>query len=337
MISVSRNQRSPIARSRRRRTVVPVLLGLLFASQAAAQTTEATMRTAARELATQGAEAYERGDYAFSYDRLTRAFALYPVPSIRIMQARALVHLGRLIEALDIYEETRRMPLAADAPEAFTAATRDATVEAEQLRSTLPRLFIRVRTEGTAPKEMTVSLDGKVLPAALLEVDCPVDPGEHVVTLQALNRAPVTRKVKALVKDRLVVDLSLPSAPNTSASDTLPALVPQDESTVDASRKRWGFGVIGGGAVALLGSVITGTLALDKKDYLDGVCKPGCPEGSQNDIDSFRTYRTVSYVAAGLSLSLVGVGGYLLLTDKHAERTSAIGVNPNGITWAGRF
>jgi len=251
------------------------------------------------------------------------------------MQARALVHLGRFVEALDRYEETRRMPLAEDAPEAYRAAAREATIEAEQVRVRLSRLFIQVKTEGTDAKDVTVSLDGKVLPSALLEVDCPTDPGEHVVTLQSSNRAPVTRKVRVSESERLVVELKLVVASQSASPGVTSNTV--TEPAVDSSRKWWGLGAIGGGAVALLGSVITGKSALDKKHYLDRVCDPGCPAGSQNDIDSFRTNRTVSYAAAGVSLALVGVGGYLLLSGERTGTNTAIGINPTGLSWVGRF
>jgi hypothetical protein len=351
MISVSRNRRGrslSLGGCRAHLAILVVLFGATGAAEAIAQsaqpvqpaqpvqTTDATMRTAARELATQGAEAFERADYKLAYDRLTRAFSLYPVPSISIMQARALVHLGRLVEAADRYEETRRMPLAEDAPEAFRAAAREAAVEVEQVRALLPRLVIHVKATSDAPKGMTVTLDGKVLPAALLEVDCPVDPGEHVVTLRATNRPPASHKVKVAEKERLAIELTVAAAPQMPNTDNGQALT-RVEPTTDASRKWWGFGAMGGGAVALLGSVITGKSALDKKDYLDRVCHPACPAGTQGDIDSFRTNRTISYATAGVSLALVGVGGYLLLTGERAGRNSAIGVSPNGVTWGGRF
>jgi len=309
---------------------------LLGAAQGKAQPADVTMRTAARELATQGAEAYDKHDYALAYDRLTRAFALFPVPSISIMQARCLVQLGRLVEALDRYEETRRMPLPDDAPEAFREATRDAAAEGEPLRARIPRLLVQARRGATAAKDVTIHLDGRVLPAALIEVDFSLDPGDHDVTVEAPGSPSVTRRVSILEKERVVLEIALdagaaPSPPAVAAGE-----VPKSSSASN-SRTWWGVAALGGGAVGLVGMAITGKIALDKKSHLDQICDPGCPAGSQSDIDTFRSFRTMSYVAAGVSAAMTGLGGYLVLTKPVAHTGATVGLFPGGVSVRGRF
>ena len=117
-----------------------------WSSASHAQGVDAETRTVARELARQGADAFERHDYTTALDRLTRAFSLFSAPTISVMQARSLVHLGRFVEALDKYEETQRMSLGDDSPDAFRQAVNEAKSEAEELRARIPRLLIRVRT-----------------------------------------------------------------------------------------------------------------------------------------------------------------------------------------------
>jgi hypothetical protein len=242
------------------------------------------------------------------------------------------------LEALDRYEETIRMPLEEDAPAAFRAAARDAVVEADEVRSRLPRLVIQLNMDERALKDITIYLDGKTLPSALVGVDCPVDPGEHVVTLRRPQRAPVVRRVQIAEKERLVVELTLPADVSQPSETDQRVYSSSVDSVGNVSTRKWlGMGALGGGAVALLSSAITGKSALNKKDHLDHVCNPGCPVGSQGDIDAFRTYRTVSYITAGVSLSLVGVGGYLLLTGDHTNQRTAVAVSPNGVSWFGRF
>jgi hypothetical protein len=289
-------------------------------------------------LAIEGADAFERGDYALAFERLSRAFALHPAPSISVMQARALVQLGRLVEALDRFEETRRMPLPEGAPEAYLVAIQDAQAEAEQLRTRIPRLFIRVKAPHLDAKELTVTLDGKPFPSALLEVDCPTDPGRHTLIVRAERRGVVTRTVEVVEQERLVIELELPEEKGKNVVQKRGVSGVETKPAVENSRKWWGVGALGGGAVALIGTIITGKSALDKKDYLDRVCDPGCPAGSQNDIDSFRTYRTISYASAGVSVALVGVGGYLLLVrDAPLGSPTALNVGPAGISVAGHF
>lgn len=297
----------------------------LLASAAIAQPLDVTTRATARELATQGAEAFERGDYQSALDYLSRANTLHPAPSISVLEARALVHLGRFIEALDRYEDTQRLQLPEDAPEAFRVAVRDATSESEQLRQRIPHLSVQVRKGGATPKDIVVSIDGKALPSVLLDVDFPTDPGDHAVVVRAPNHDPVKRSVHLAEKERVVLEMTLdePVAPAHVAPVEASAL---EAAPPTLSRPIWPWSVVGGGAAALLVSAITGKVALDKKSHLDSVCHPGCPAESDHEIAAFRTYRTVSYLAGGAGLALVGAGGYLLLSGSRHEPTVAIGV-----------
>jgi hypothetical protein len=302
-----------------------------------AQGTDPTTRTVARELAVQGADAYEQKDYVTAYDRLTRAFALYPVPSISLMQARALRQLGRLVEALDRFEETRRMPIADDAPEAIRAAVRDAEFEAEQLRAVVPRLVIQVSRGGAAVSDVAVLIDGRLLPEVLLNVDCPVDPGKHTIVVKGKNSVPVTREVTLAPKDRVVLDVALDTA-HREEEKTIDVAEPPPSPVARSSYRKWlGWGALGGGAAGLLATTVTGVVALDKKSYLDDNCEPGCPVGSQDEIDAFRTYRTASYVSGSVSIVLLGVGGYLLFTGDPAQSSAVLRVRPGGLSLEGRF
>src|SRR6185295_6955519 len=96
------------SRTRPKKALRLTLLGLfsgtlLCASSAFAQ--DAGIRTAARDLATQGAQAFEAGEYAQASDFFRRAHELVPAPSIALLQARSLAKLGQLLEAIDIYEQ----------------------------------------------------------------------------------------------------------------------------------------------------------------------------------------------------------------------------------------
>ncbi|MGC4068018.1 MAG: hypothetical protein QM784_25890 [Polyangiaceae bacterium] len=336
---ISASNRLVPRRARRHAASAWIVLWCLLGSGTAAhaQGTDATTRTVARELAVQGAEAYEQKDYATAYDRLSRAFALYPVPSISIMQARALRQLGRLVEALDRFEETRRMPITDDAPEAFRVAIRDAEAESEQLRAIVPRLVIQVSRGGAAVTDVAVVIDGRLLPDVLLNVDCPVNPGKHTIVVKARNSTPVTREVTLSEKDRVVLEVALDAAPHVD--DKSNDMV-ENSSSHDAptSARKWiGWGAVGGGAAGLVVTAVTGVVALDRKSSLDSKCDPGCPVGSQDEIDGFRSYRTASYWSASISTVLLGVGGYLLLTGDRNQSGTSLGVHPGGMSLVGRF
>lgn len=311
-------------------------LGLFLALapwHAWAQPVDVATRTAARELAVQGADAFERGDYATALDHLTRANTLHPAPSISVLQARALVRLGRFVEALDRYEATTRAPITEDAPEAYRVAAHEAGIESEQLRQRIPQLSVQVRRGRELPQDVTVWLDGKILPKALLDVQFPIDPGDHTILVRGPNFDPVTRSVHLDEKERVVLEITLDDAAPAPVATQMQAGLPDDAAS--SARATWGWAAVSGGAAALLVSAITGKVALEKKSHLDSVCRPGCPSNSEGDIDAFRSYRTASYVIGGAAVALVGVGGYLILSNRiDSPMTVGVGVvGTNAAVW----
>jgi hypothetical protein len=313
----------------------------LFSADAAqAEELDAGTRTAARELARQGADAFESLDYAKALDRFDRAYALFQAPSIAVMQARALARLHRLVEALDRYEDTQRMPLPDDAPEAFRQAVADAKREGEELRLRIPRLAIRILTSGARPEPLTVMLDGKQVPRALLDVERPVDPGVHEISAEAPGYAALSRKLKLSEGQRIAIDLALQPL-RTASARPAPSLEPKlpvrEVSEPSRPDRTWAFVGLGIGAAGLSVSAVTGLIALSKKSDLDSVCKPGCPEDSRDDIDSFRTNRTVSYASLALGLTSAGIGSYLLFSGPGDSSQLAAAVSPQGVSLLGRF
>src|SRR5690606_38836603 len=115
------------------------------------------------DLALQGAEAYDSGDFSTALDRFDRAAALVTAPTITIMQARCLVALGRWVEALDRYHQVAPGQLPPDAPEAFVRAQIEARDEARTLEARMPRLELRL-PNGTPPARVDVRLDDKPVP-----------------------------------------------------------------------------------------------------------------------------------------------------------------------------
>jgi hypothetical protein len=321
--------------------VLPPFLALAVISPIArAQDSGAAVRTMARDLAGQGAEAFEHQDYKTALDRFDRAYTLVPVPSIVIMQARSLAKLGRILEALDKYEKTQRMPLTDDAPDAFKQAVSDARREGEELWRHVPRLTIHVRVSPVSPNDLTVLLDSRQLPGALLDISQPTDPGPHEISVKAAGYETETRSVTLEVGDRVTLDIPLvaqkqvvkplPLSPSSSLSD---------RSNLDsgAAIRPWAWTAVGVGTAGLALSAITGIIALEKKSALDTQCRPGCPASSANDISTFRTTRTLSYASLLVGSASIGLGGYFLLTGPAEQRTIGATLSPNHVGVWGNF
>ncbi|MES1187332.1 MAG: hypothetical protein ABUL60_26180 [Myxococcales bacterium] len=192
----------------------------LWTQPADAQEADAGTRMAARELAESGAEAFDRQDFATALDRFQRAESLYKVPSISIMVARCFARTGRVVEAVDKFEATLRVPLDAAAPDAFQRAVAEATTEVEAARARVARLELRLPTD--APADTVVTLDGKPVPPALLGVPTPVNPGAHRLVANALGRTPYSLDLVLPEGGRQEVAISLPVAAGRPPAEGAP-------------------------------------------------------------------------------------------------------------------
>jgi hypothetical protein len=315
-----------------------VLLVCVWTRAAAAEGAgaDAQARTVARDLAQQGAEAFERGQYGVALDRFTRAQAIFGAPSLSLMRARALRKLGRLTEAVDAYEVTQRTPIALDAPEAFRRAVADARREGAELDARMPRMLVRVRGGGNF-EQVRVVLDGKVVPPALLDVERPIDPGRHEIHAFAPGRDPITRHLLVAEGEHVVVDLPFVERAAKRAPAPAASRDASDRDGTSSTRRTLGFVGAGVGTAALGVAAVSGVIALKKQSTLDSVCNPGCPSSAADDIDAFRVNRTISYAGLAVGVLSLGVGGYFLLTSTSTPEQVGVHVSASGVRVGGRF
>ena len=325
--------------------------GVLAASSAPAEPVDDSTRNAARELAFQGADAYDKGDFERAVDRYRRAYALLPAPTLSLREARALEKLGRLVEAVEAYVRTVRTELAKNAPKAFRDAVKSADEELVKLRPRVPKLEIVL--EGAESNATEVKLDGKPLQPALIGVAQPVDPGEHRIEAVTQGKSG-SLTLKIAEGETKSVRLKLRDDPNAVApapATELPApstgsapgdRAPTDESGGGFPHTTLGWVGIGVGAAGLGVGVVTGLMATSKHASAEEGCPGGkCPEGSAaaDDLESFRTLRTVSTVGYAVGVIGVAAGFTLLLTAPSEPNTAHVSpwVGPGSAGVAGRF
>ena len=135
-------------------------------------------KAAARDLGKDGIALFEAGDFAGALEKLSRADALVRLPSTGLLVARALAKTGKLVEASEKYLAVTAIPPAGEENETQTRARATATQEREALAPRLPTLKVELDAELVGA---TVTLDGRPLPAALLGVKRPTNPGEHAL------------------------------------------------------------------------------------------------------------------------------------------------------------
>jgi len=318
-----------------RAALLALALGLaLHPPPARADEADASTRMAARELALSGAEAFDKQDYATALDRFQRAESLFKVPSIAVMVARCLARTGRVVESVDKYEETLRMPLDAAAPEAFQRAVADATAEVEAVRARVPRLELHLSAD--APPDVRVRLDDKPVPAALLGVPIPLNPGPHHLSANSPGRQRYSHDLVLDEGTRQSVEISLlplepARAPQNAAAPAGDAAKPSHRPSMLA------IGLLSGGGVALLVGTVSGIAALGHKSKLDEQCSPGCPSDLSKELDAYRFDRTVSYVGFGLGLAAAGAGTYFLLQKSPSGSQVGAQLFPGGAALKGRF
>ena len=316
-------------------------VALTFAAAAGAQTDETSKRTA-RQLGNEGIELYEQGSYDAAVDKLERAYAIYPATTLGLWAGRALVKVGRLVEASERFVAVGKTALDADAPEALREAQREAESEYEALQPRIPTLEIVL--EGPDASAGEVQVDGKPIKAAMIGVPFGVNPGKRTVVATAGTRR-ATREItlREGAQERLVIDLG--SAPPGSAPPPAPppasgeAPPPAPAAGPDVTAERGGDGqrtmawvALGVGGAGLAVGAITGVIALNKEsDFSDQCVDTRCPPSLRDEVDSFKTMRTMSsvgFIVGGIGL---GAGAVLLLTAPSEPQAA----QPHAEAWVG--
>ena len=316
---------------RARRVSAWLACSLLLSVTSARAEDDAETRTAARDLATQGGQAFDAGRYAEASDFFRRAHQLVAAPSIALMQARALAKLGQLLEAADIYEQTARLKLADDAPEAYVTAVQTARAEVEEVRTRLPRLKLTVLGTSRADGAQ-VTIDDKPTPDALLGVERPVDPGVHHFAVHVAGQIRAERDLTVVEGQSYQVELDAHPAPVATPVES------QRHASGNAnSRKTLAYVGLGIGVVGLGVGTYTGLVALHHKSNLDSACHAGCPASSASEIDSWRSNRTVSWLSYGVGIAAAGAGVLLLTLGKPNQEHVAVRALPNGILIGGQL
>jgi hypothetical protein len=337
-------------------------LTLALATPTWAAEPDASTRAAARKIATDGVAALQQGDAELASQKLEKAFALLPAPSIALWSARALIKRGQLVEASERLLYAGRLPPSEGNEQAVQAqAQKDAASELADLTPRIPKLVITV--EGAQPNEVSISLDGKALSSALLGEEQSVNPGAHKVSgTRGAEQAEQAVSLVETQKSQVVLRFRAPAPGSASAPAALappgagqaPAVAapaaPTPPPAVDepgGGGKTLAFVALAVGGAGLITGGVTGLVALSKhSDLTDNpACIDGkCPSSLQGDVDSFHTMRTVSSIGFIAGGAFAATGVVLLLTTRSSsqkgERASpalALRLAPGNVSVTGSF
>lgn len=309
------------------------LVGALFLAGLAtpARADQEADRGAARALAADAKQAFDKSDWTKALDLYRRASQLMPAPTLAIREARCLVRLDKLVEAREAYVRTLRTPIDAKSPPPFRAAVREADAELAAIEPQIPKL--RIVVEG---KDAKILLDGALVPPAVLNVDIPADPGAHTITGTVEGAAVRTQELTLRRGQRAEVVLQLTEAPKpapppiaepppaTAAAPEPPAEAPVAPPVGEGpSARPLAWVAFGLGAAGLGIGVVTGIIATNKKSSLDAECPGGrCPASASGDVDSFRSMRTVSTTAYVVGLVGVATGVVVFVMTRPSRKAA---------------
>lgn len=275
---------------------------------------------AARSLGLQGIKLADAGDCKGAIEKLSRAESLYHAPSILGRLGECQVNVGQIVVGTENLNRVVREELAPNAPKAF----RDAQTRAKGvLNAALPKiahLTVKIDPPDAKPQ---VTVGGTTIPAALLGVERPTDPGTHEVVVTAPGYLDQKSTVTLSEGASQEVALKLQKDPNAVAAAPPPSpppaivAVPPPAPTSDTSPKKnntLAYVALGVGGAGLLVGGVTGFLALGKKSDLDGCQDKRCPSSQEDTLDSAKSMATVSTVGFAVGFVGVGAGIVLLLT-----------------------
>jgi hypothetical protein len=307
----------------------------------AAEPVDDSERNAARNLAEQGRDAFDKGDFARSLDLFHRAYDLVQAPTLALYEARSLAKLGRLVEAEEAYLRAIRAQLGPGAPEAFRKAVRDAGSEALQLGPRVPKVTIVLAGPGAQLPELRVTLNRERVKSALLGVEMPIDPGTHELEAQSPGGEVARVRFAIDERERKTVELrvSAPASVSRPAVRPTPRPTPTPSSAPRSSPEpqpsSWHRpGALAAGGLALVGvgtGIVAGVMASSKHADAERECpNRACVEGTEgaDSLSAFRSLRTVSTIGYVVGAAGVAAGLTFLLTAPSPRGSSraAVGV-----------
>jgi hypothetical protein len=299
---------------------------LLLGSRAEADDVDPAARSAARALGYAGVDAFEKHEYETASDKLEKAFAILKVPSIGLWSARALLRLGRMVQASERYRLVGTLPTSGGELAVQQQAQADAARELRQLLPRIPSVVVLVDGGGASQ----VTIDEAAVPVMLMGEHIPINPGAHRLIARRGDEVAAADLSLGEAEHKQVL-LRFPPAPRPRA---------EPAPSSGGAQKTLGITSLALGGAALAAGAITGVVAVNKKSSFDSnpACKSDmCPSSLQGEVDSYNQMRLISSISLLAGGILVGTGGILLLTLPKSEERVSLRVTPASVTLIGSF
>lgn len=223
-------------------------------------------------------------------------------PNAALYIGHCLAGLERNAEAYEAY--SRALRAAAKEDDAKYEPAREAA-EA-QLTALGVRVAKLVLSLAETPEGLRVTLDERPLESSALASPIALEPGVHVVVVEAPGREPSRREVLIEAGETKTVTLSLEKMPETEVTGPHPPPASNDGRDLRPELRLAGYVAGGVGALGFLTLTIAGLEAKSTNDSLARECSRGCSDREHLDaIEHGKTMQTLANV--GLVVGAVGV------------------------------
>ncbi len=285
------------------------------------------MSARADEQFRRGREEQDRGNCQKALEYFRESHALKPGRGTLLNMGLCEKKLGQLAKALEHLEELLpQLPSGDDRRQ----IVRDALAEVK------PRVpYLRIVLKADAPAGTVVTYDNAELEATMIGTDMPVDPGKHVVVVEAPGLP--NRQYHVVMEEGKKQSLTV------EAGAQMQPMAPAGNDSSRQTKRTIGFVIGGVGVLGFITGAVTGGIAVS--DYADAekACPThkGCGPEVQPIADRGKTMAIVNTV--GLAIGVVGVAVAipLILTSGKAESSTSVGVwmSPDGARMGlrGRF
>jgi len=320
-------------------------MGTILARPARGDDVDPATLSAARTLGYAGVQAFQRGDYEAASEKLEKALRVYEVPSLGLWSARALVKLGRLVEAGERYRAVLLMTARTGEEDVQRKAKDDAVVERQALAVRIPTLEIVLI--GPRTSDLSLVVDEGISQGVVDGEIRQLDPGPHRLVARSqgtlIERSLVFRESE---QKQLILDFRAPDTGGgegvrsanamTGAANAEREGYASDRRNVrDAGfgQRRVGWIAVGAGGIVVLVGAVTGLIVMSQRSSLDGsgnceLDRNQCSAVVQGRVDSYNATRTLSSIEFIAGSVVAGAGGVILLTAPKAETAVTLRAGP---------
>jgi hypothetical protein len=286
-----------------------LLCMLLVAPATRADESPADVATA-RELFFEANRLGAEGRWEEARIRFARSLALKRSAVTIYSLGVAQLHTGQLVEALESFRAFLREPQS-EASDPYRAP---ATQSMAELEKRVARVTISVRP-ANAPA-LRARIDGHAVPSAALGGPRLINPGEHVVTLEARGYRTAERRFEVAEGASERVEVTLAAKPQPATSELAP---PEPSATTTTPVPVAGIVLLAVGAAAIGVGIGVGVAGANQAD--------AAPTRDGSEAAQARRMGIAADVLFGVGGATVGVGLVFLFIDlfsEPAENTAAL-------------